>query len=217
MENSRFIKSDTEPSISEYTIANYKRHLQKKLSEISLSEDAVRDISMAFQIRMHKKGTILLKPGEKATDCLYILKGCVKEFYLINGEKRTTFFHTEGEIIVSLTDAAKKVSRNHYLRCAEDTTVAAISFEKVRELYEKYPEFETLSRSGIEDRLDVWQDMLANYILSTPEKRYLEIMKSRPELMSRITRDQLASHIGVKPETLGKIRRRIMARTAKTG
>jgi CRP-like cAMP-binding protein len=202
---------------AESIISEFRKVLKRKLSKLSLSDNDVLEIYDAFTFRTYKKGTILLKPGQKTTEFYYILKGCVKEFYLVKGQKKTTFFHTEGEIIVSLTNGAKTVSKNHYLRCTEDTILAAISMEKKQELYDKYPEFETFIRAGIEKKMAAWLDMLSNYILSTPEKRYLELLKNQPEVISRISREQLASYIGVMPETLGKIRKRITAQTAKAG
>jgi hypothetical protein len=53
---------------------------------------------------------------------------------------------------------------------------------------------------------------MASYITDTPEQRYLKLLQSRPDLIQRIPQYQLASYIGVKPESLSRMRKRIMAK-----
>ena len=61
----------------------------------------------------------------------------------------------------------------------------------------------------MESELSKYQEMLATYKTDTPEQRYLNILKFRPELIQRVPQHQLASYIGVKPESLSRIRKRI--------
>jgi len=44
---------------------------------------------------------------------------------------------------------------------------------------------------------------------STPTERYLQLREKKPELLDRVPQYQLASFIGVKPETLSRIRKKI--------
>jgi len=44
---------------------------------------------------------------------------------------------------------------------------------------------------------------------STPKERYLHLLKTRPELIQRVPQHQIASYLGVTPESLSRIRKRI--------
>jgi hypothetical protein len=51
---------------------------------------------------------------------------------------------------------------------------------------------------------------MESYTTDTPEQRYLKLLKTRPELFQRLPQYQLASYIGVKPESLSRIRKRLV-------
>ncbi|WP_233612307.1 hypothetical protein [Corallococcus sp. AB045] len=56
------------------------------------------------------------------------------------------------------------------------------------------------------------QERFASYLTKTPEQRCLKLARTRPDLLQRIPQDQLASYIGVKPESPSRIRKRLATR-----
>jgi len=82
--------------------------------------------------------------------------------------------------------------------------------EDENELFRRFPRFERISRIALEEELGNYQEMLANFMMSSPEERYLKLLKNRPDLLDRVPHYQLASYLGVKPESLSRIRKRIM-------
>lgn len=65
---------------------------------------------------------------------------------------------------------------------------------------------------AMEEEMGKSHDRLSSYILSSPEERYLDLLKTRPELLERVPQYQLASYLGVTPESLSRIRKRIIFR-----
>ena len=177
-------------------------------TKIKLSEEEREYVEQLYPIRTFKKGTYLLKEGQISNTCYYILKGCVRQFYLIDGEEKTTFFYTEEQSI--LENTALKNRSKYYLACVEDTTVSITTQESEDKLYKRFPRFETMCRMGVQEELNKYQDMLATYITSSPKERYINILKNRPDLLERVPQYQLASFLGIKPESLSRIRKRIM-------
>jgi CRP-like cAMP-binding protein len=78
--------------------------------------------------------------------------------------------------------------------------------------FQKFPHLEPASRMAVEEELGKSQDRLSNYIINSPEERYLQLLKTRPELLERVPQYQLASYLGVTPESLSRIRSRIMGK-----
>lgn len=175
-------------------------------------DEEVRAIMEMTSIKTFKKGTILLHEGEIPSKCFYNYKGCVRQFYLKDGEERTTSFFTENQSVTStaISTGGRKQGSKYYLECIEDTTLSIASHEQELELFKQFPKFETLCRIETERELTQYQEKLAYYIMTSPEERYLNLLNNRSELINRVPLYQLASYIGIKPETLSRIRKRIL-------
>lgn len=189
-----------------------KNEIKKDLVDncIPLSTAEKETIAELMIIRTLKKGTLILREGQISTNCYTILEGCIRQYYLIDGEERTTFFYTEGQTIYAQRGSTNKKPAKHYLACVEDTTITLMTQEDENELFRRFPRFERISRIALEEELGNYQEMLANFMMSSPEERYLKLLKNRPDLLDRVPHYQLASYLGVKPESLSRIRKRIM-------
>lgn len=176
---------------------------------LSLNEEETKAITECIPVRTFKKGTILLREGQIATECYFNLEGCVRCYYLVDGEEKTTYFYTEEQAIAPLASYINKTPSNHYLACVEDTTLAVLNYDKEKELYRRVPKFESLCRVSMEADFGKQQEVLANFLTTSPEDRYLNLLQERPELLQRVPQHQLASYLGIKPESLSRIKKRI--------
>jgi CRP-like cAMP-binding protein len=211
MGTTTLIYSGEETSIECSQMALFEAEINSCIAEsVYYNPDAIAAVRSFLKISSYKAGTLLLKAGEIGTDRFHVLKGCVRQYYILDGEERTTFFYTEDPAYSSFSSAPKKLPSNYYLACTEDTILTVFSVEKEGEFFNKFPHLESLSRIATEEQLGDYQEMLAKYITSTPEERYLNLLKSRPSLLNRVPQYQLASYLGVKPESLSRIRKRIM-------
>ncbi|GAB5565221.1 MAG: Crp/Fnr family transcriptional regulator [Winogradskyella sp.] len=176
---------------------------------IELSTDAQKAIDDLIPIKEFKSGHILLKEGSVSKEAFFNLKGCVRMFFNQDGEEKTTFFYTENQFITSIKSFNTHEPTSHYLECIEDCTLAILSFEAEEELLTRFPELEVFARISMQEELINYQEMLSAYIISNPEQRYLNLIKNKPELLQRVPQYQLATYLGIKPETLSRIRKRV--------
>ena len=181
-----------------------------------LTDAEAKALAEESQLATYAKGTLLLQEGQVAKECYFVLQGCVRQYYLVEGEERTTQFFTEEQWVVSLKSFAQQVPADHYLVCNEETTLVVGTAEKENQLYRRFPKFEALSRMVLERNLAEQQESTARYLTDNPEQRYLNLLKARPELLQRVPQYQLASYLGVKPESLSRIRKRIARRPPAT-
>ena len=174
----------------------------------SLPDELLNIIVENTIIKNFKKGTILLKEGDMANECYLILKGCIRSYVMKDGEEKTIEFYTE-EQSVSPPSFGKKIPSDIYLECVEDTIVSIGTPEYEAEMFGKYPELESACRIMTEEMATSYQSSFADYKLSSAGERYLKLQKERPELIQRVPQYQLASYLGITPESLSRIRKRL--------
>ena len=90
---------------------------------IKLTVDEVRIIGEQNLFRHYKKNDIMLSEGEYAKDCYFIVQGCVRLYYIKDGEERNTDFFFENQTIRPGSYQTKLPSE-YYLSCLEDCLLA---------------------------------------------------------------------------------------------
>lgn len=175
----------------------------------TLNQEEEKALADGMVVTHLKKDTFLIKEGQLSIDTYFVLEGCLRQYCLIDGEEKTTNFFTEGQWVISLAGLTQNTPSIHYLVCMEDTDLVIGNEQMAQELFKKFPRFETLARVVMEKSFAEQQLLMATFHTDTPEQRYLKLLKSRPDLFQRVSQYHLASYIGVKPESLSRIRKRI--------
>jgi CRP-like cAMP-binding protein len=175
---------------------------------VALTEDEKHAIVSLDIFRSVKKGTILLKEGQTSKDSYFVLKGCIRAFYVIDGEEKTTAFYTEME---GLTPPCviSKTSSAYYVSSIEDTILIVSNADMEAETNSKFPKFEIMCRKLSEELLAKERINFDEFKTSSPEQRYLNLLQSRPDLIQRVPQHQLASFLGIKPQSLSRLRARV--------
>ncbi|MFX3626100.1 MAG: Crp/Fnr family transcriptional regulator [bacterium] len=168
-------------------------------------KQAITDLAI---FKSFKKGTVLVKEGEYSIDNYFVLEGCIRSYYVIDGEEKTNAFYTESESFAPLCSVNKQPSE-YYVACVEDCLLAVANANMEAIIFEKFPRFETLCRILSEELLAKNQTSFDDFKNSTPEQRYLSLLKNRPDLIKRVPQHQIASYLGITRESLSRIRRRL--------
>jgi CRP-like cAMP-binding protein len=187
-----------------------KNEIVKLISRyLVLTSQEASAFAECIPIKTFNKSDLLLREGQVSRDSYFVIKGCVRKYYIIDGEERTTEFYVEDESVASLQSYKNKTPANHYFECVEDCRLAVLNYEKEQGLFKRVPKYESLCRMTMENDFAEQQEVLAKFITSSPEERYKNLLETRPDLLQRVPQYHLASYLGVKPESLSRIRKRI--------
>lgn len=176
---------------------------------ISLTEEEKNVILSQEIFRSVKKGTTLLKEGQKSRDSYFVLKGCIRTYYVLDGVEKTTAFYTEMEALTPPCVISKTPSE-YYVSSIEDTILTVTNPDMEVEVNSKFPKFEIMCRKLSEELLAKQQINFDEFKTSSPEQRYLNLLQKRPDLVQRVPQHQLASFLGIKPQSLSRLRARIL-------
>lgn len=176
----------------------------------SLSEKEIEEIVDTIELGQFKKGSILLMEGDISSKCYFVLKGCVRQYKIVDGEEKTTAFYTEGQSIVSFSEYTTQAKSKHILICVEDCLLIIGDLSTEKGMYEKFPKLEAITRMMMEQDFGKTQAALELFITSSPEERYLNLLETNPNLLQRVPQHQLASYLGVTAESLSRIKKRII-------
>jgi CRP-like cAMP-binding protein len=176
---------------------------------VSLTEDEKNAILSLDLFRSVKKGTTLLKEGQRSQDSYFVLKGCIRIYYIIDGEEKTTAFYTEMDALTPHS-VINKAPSEYFISCVEDSILTVSNSDMEVEINSKFPKFEIMCRILSEELLAKQRIDFDEFKTSSPEQRYLNLLQSRPDLIQRVPQHQLASFLGIKPQSLSRLRARIL-------
>jgi CRP-like cAMP-binding protein len=168
-------------------------------------------IEPLLESRKVHKGEILIQEGDICGFVCLTLKGCLRTFFLKDGKELTLFFHPEYQTFGDYESFRKQKPACFSCQAIEESSVLIVSHQ-VLHVLEEAAEGQKLLRLVAEDLAFMLRDKLLSLYRDTPEQRYLHLLKTEPQLLQRIPQYYLASYLGIEPESLSRLKRRIYQR-----
>ncbi|SFT80887.1 cAMP-binding domain of CRP or a regulatory subunit of cAMP-dependent protein kinases [Lishizhenia tianjinensis] len=180
-----------------------------------LSEQEIQLIIDNAKLKQYKKGEFLLKEGQVSQNCFFVLEGVIREFHLQDGEEKTTAFYLEQESVNAFSSALDQTPAQQNLIAAEDTWVTVGSQSLELAMCQQIPRLEHIIRKEVEKNTGILQRDFAKFIASSPAQRYQNLLDSKPQLFQRVPQHQIASYLGITPESLSRLRKRLLTQEEK--
>lgn len=160
-----------------------------------------------------KKKQLLLREGEVCNFEAYIVSGCLRTFYIDeNGSEVILQFSVEDWWVSDIGSFHDRTPSLLYIEALEDSELLTFNPTSKEELLARVPQFERVFRLMIQRHLSALERRLIRTIAKTAEERYVEFIKQYPKIAMRVPQHYIASYLGMTPEFLSKVRRRLATR-----
>jgi CRP-like cAMP-binding protein len=184
--------------------------IQKTLPQFTIDWMLVEPL---LEIRNLRKGEFLFQEGDACNAVGLVLKGCLRMFFLKDGKELTLFFHSENYSFGDYQNFRLQQSACFSCQAIEDSQVLILD-RQVIQVLESAPEGQKLLRLIVECLAFRLRDRLLSLYRDTPEQRYLYLIETESLLLQRVPQHYLASYLGIEPESLSRLKRRIYRRNS---
>ena len=186
------------------------REFNKKIALTPEEQDLIKKYLTPKKLR---KKQYLLQEGDVCKFVAFVEKGALRQYSLDeSGNERIIQFELEGWTISDLYSFLTGETATYHIDALEDSELVLISKSAHEELLQKVAKYETYTRLKITGAYIAMQKRLTSIISSSLEERYSSFITLYPDIVQRVPQHMIASYMGLQPETLSRIRRRISSR-----
>lgn len=183
--------------------------LYRHISEvISISENEMNEFLYLFSEEKIRKRAFLIQPGEAVTKEYYVLSGCLKAYYLdVHGEKHIIQFAIEDWWISDFEAFFNNESSKLYIEAIEDSRVLSIEKDMLEIAYQRIPKLERFFRIKVTAAFVSAHKRILSTLEKSATERYLDFCLYYPKITTRIHDYHVANYLGIKPESLSRIKK----------
>jgi CRP-like cAMP-binding protein len=178
-------------------------------NEFPFNKEGLAEFVKTFVKKTYKKGKVILENGNTENELRFLDKGIIREYYSINDKEKNINFYTDPIFITDFSSFTNFITTKKYQEALTDVDLRVLSKEKFLEFTNQY-NCGKLFLETIFQRIVVNKENEEfNHFVNTAEGLYLDIMKTKPNWLQHIPQYHIASYLGITPETLSRIRKRI--------
>lgn len=165
-----------------------------------------------------KKGEALVQAGTVCDEVAFIISGSLRFFIVRDGIEFSNYFTFEGEMVSAYGSFLKRMPGPVNIGAMEPTRLACLSHAGLHGLLRDARVAHKMERFGrliAEGLILCYDERLMSFVTESAEERYRHLLQKQPELLQRIPQHYVANYLGITPESLSRIRRRMLVPAAR--
>lgn len=172
--------------------------------------DAVR---AAFLFKPLQPGGFLQRAGDIARHAAFVARGCLRNYVIdAKGKEHIVQFAPETWWLADSTSLASGAPSPYFIDAIEESEILLIDAPSHQQLVERVQPYATAFRTGLQRHAAAKDQRIVSSLTGTAEERYLEFLRVYPSIALRVPQLMLASYLGMTPETLSRIRKKLSRR-----
>ncbi len=190
-----------------------RKHVNQKTT---LSRDRFSQSTAFFMPKHLRKDQYLIQEGEPARFLAFVATGCLRAYSIDKkGEEHIIQFALETWWITDLCSFLTGDNATLFVDALEDSDLLLIDAESYERLCTTIPEFERYFRILLQNNYVATHRRILASISLSAEERYLQLIENYPTIAQRVALRHIASYLGITPEALSRIRRRLSQRSRR--
>jgi CRP/FNR family transcriptional regulator, anaerobic regulatory protein len=171
------------------------------------SEEQLNQFADRLTFKKLKKKSFLIRPNQISNCLTFINRGSLRFYTDTERGELTINFFTEHQWAADIESLLMQQPSKNYIEAFEDSDTASITLKDIHELMDIYPCY--LKLNALIANLAIPTTHLATISTKNPDKRYKELLLKHPDWINRFPQLQIASYLGMTPETLSRVRARV--------
>ncbi|WP_265129550.1 Crp/Fnr family transcriptional regulator [Chryseobacterium oranimense] len=187
-----------------------KKHIRQY---IEIPDEKLERYCSAFKVKKLKKKDFLLKEGDICEAEGFVVNGCFKVFRTDkNADEQILYFGVEDWWVSDIDSFINQIPSQLNIQALEDSEILLISKKDKDRFYREIHEIESLMRLKFQMSIIALQRRIIDNLSKPSDERYQDFLKEYPQIAHRLTNIQIAAYLGVTPEFISRIRRKIVSR-----
>ncbi|GAB3976275.1 Crp/Fnr family transcriptional regulator [Spirosoma terrae] len=153
-----------------------------------------------------QKGDLLVYPGQVCRHIYFLETGLLRSFLHQEGEERNVAFTSENAFVTDLKSLRSGQPTELTIQALEQSTVLQLAKTDLMRLYHESHQIETFGRQLLEALLEAREEYATWFTLHSAKERYELFSQKYPSLLQRLALGHIASFLGIRRETLSRIR-----------
>jgi len=180
-------------------------------SYVKLTDKDIDICKQYFELKSLPKNNIVEEENKVPKHLYFITKGFMRLFYYDDkGDEITTHIESQNQFITSFTNFIREIKSNENLECITNCEFYKIERSKLIELIEKNENFKNFSLVIFEQAAARTQIRANDFATLTADLRYKKLVEQQPEIIQNVPIQYIASYLGIKPQSLSRIRKQII-------
>ena len=174
-----------------------------------LNDEELQALENLFQPVTIKKMDHMMVEGDWIRDIFFINQGLFRSYYIKNGEEFTVGFFYAPLMFAEIFSIRKNEPTRLNLQALSEVDCYKANFQELEKLMKVYPRIKQVFFKLYEMLFVYGKKRQLSFIYESSKQRYLQFEQEFPRMIQEIPLQYIASYLGVKPETLSRIRKKV--------
>lgn len=171
-----------------------------------LPSECTEELNLNSKLLSVSKEVKLVSEGQYSDKVFFVVKGCVRAFYIKEGKDISDWFAFENDFVSAINSFFLEVPSAYFIETVEPAVLLEVRRDVVRSLCDQYRAFERLQLGVVTKTMLQLQSRIVSMQFENARQKYENLLGIRPDIVQRVPLKHIASYLGITLETLSRIR-----------